>query len=180
MSHERRKTWKGQLHEIFALGVLSSINPTYWALIHGLKSFCIWPNYSPTKIYNIPSIFWNRFGGVIYYEIFHTKLRNCETIQKLHAKFQRGIDPWLSKRLAWRIRSHMRNGFNPIGGVDWWKNWVSKISCNCPFKSFERFIQIRYIGWNIYQYARCISCLRTPDQSISNSSHTKIHLSLER
>jgi hypothetical protein len=44
----------------------------------------------------------------------------------------------LSKRLSRRIRIHMRNGFSPwvraLGGVDWWKNQRSKISCYCPFK----------------------------------------------
>jgi hypothetical protein len=34
--------------------------------------------------------------------------------------------------------THMQNGFSPwisaLGGVDWWKNRGSKISCNCPFK----------------------------------------------
>jgi hypothetical protein len=44
----------------------------------------------------------------------------------------------LSKQLSRRIRSHMRNDFSPwflvLGGLDWWKNRGSKISCNCPFK----------------------------------------------
>jgi hypothetical protein len=37
-----------------------------------------------------------------------------------------------------RILGHMQNCFNPwiraLGGIDWWKNRGSKISCNCPFK----------------------------------------------
>jgi hypothetical protein len=44
---------------------------------------------------------------------------------------------WLS-RFSRRLRSHMRNGFSPcisaIGGIVWWKDRGSKISCHCPFK----------------------------------------------
>jgi hypothetical protein len=46
----------------------------------------------------------------------------------------------LSRISRW-FRSHMRNGFNPwireLGGVDWWKNWGSKIWWHCPFKNVK-------------------------------------------
>jgi hypothetical protein len=46
---------------------------------------------------------------------------------------------WLQSRFARRILIHIEKGFNPclrgLGGVVWWKNQRSKISCQGPFKS---------------------------------------------
>jgi hypothetical protein len=88
-----------------------------------------------------------RFGHTTFLKreyppkLFHSEISSYHilTLKKLHLRFQRGHWPrwnrfWrLSKRLSWRIRSHMQNGFSPwiraLGGVDWRKKtegWQSR------------------------------------------------------
>jgi hypothetical protein len=102
---------KGQLHEIFDPRFFHQSTPAR-GLIHGLKPFCIWPNFRQKKFDNI----WISAGSMnplkpVWRGHWHlwndTISAGSFTPLKLFWR--------LSKRLSRRIRSHLRNEFTNQG-----------------------------------------------------------------
>jgi hypothetical protein len=111
---------KGTVSRDFRPSVFSSINPTYRALIHGLKRFCIWPNirrknrqYSNIRNSCDPAEISNRrFGPTTFFKreypakLFHSEI-SPYNILTLTQKNLENYRLQLSRRLSRRIRSHM-------------------------------------------------------------------------
>jgi hypothetical protein len=91
-------------HEILDLWYVHKITPPR-PLIHGLKPFWIW------------GLTMDRFRSQQCYWTQHRCFRS---------------------RFSSRIRNHIQNGFKlcikGLGRVVWWKNQMSKILCQVPFK----------------------------------------------